>query len=242
MYSINSHHCALKSNTTDHQLLSLWIAIETLLPPNNNESVIENFVSSISPFLGYEYTQKLIEDLRLSIKGLLTEEDYTEFLSRLPMELSETEKIALCVSLKEYDQLLIDLCRKFGKNSLLPNRIHQLTQKFRKTNDILKTLNDHDKRIIWQLKRIYRVRNLITHKGRPTEYVPRLLENTHFYYHTIINLISKNYQSDVHSLNSLEDIFSLIKFEHESHKKFLEAHTNVECDMDNFKNLLLWYH
>jgi len=138
MYSVNSHHCALKSNTSDHQLLCLWTAIETLLPPNNNDSLIENFVSSISPFLGREYIQKLIEDLRRSIKEQLTEAAYIDFISQFPSEYNETEKIALCISLTEYDHSLQELCDTLGKNSLLPNRIYQLTKKLRKAKDIEK--------------------------------------------------------------------------------------------------------
>ena len=239
MYSMNSHHCALKTNTHDHQLLSLWTAIETLLPPpNKNESIIGNFVSSVYPFLSHEYVQKIFEDLRISIKNHLTEEEYQDFLSKFPDEFTDLEKIIMSVSFEEHDSLLQKLCKKFRKNSLLPNRIFQLTKKFRRSKDIMNTLKIHDKRIQWQLKRIYRVRNLITHKGKPTDYVPRLLENTHFYYHTIIKLIIKKYQNEDHSKCTLAHTFALIKFEYESHLKYLEQNKELDCNQENFKKLL----
>jgi hypothetical protein len=237
--SLNSHSCAVKSKTFENQLLSLWIGMETLLPPPayKDQPIIENFTLSINPFLGREYIQKLMDDLHNSIKNCLSSDEYDRIFSTLPENNNEVEKIAMLISIREYDGILQDLCNQLITNELLPWRIFELTQKFRNSNEVLSTIKQHDQRIEWQLRRIYRTRNLITHKGRLTEYLPRLLENTHVYYHTVLNLITKNSVSKKDSIVTLNDIFALVKFEHQAHKKYLEK-SRIDCNQDNFKILL----
>ncbi len=238
-YSLNSHYCANRSKTAENQLLSLWTAIETLLPPpNTKDSIIKNLVRSIEPLLGRRYIQKLIEDTVLSIKNSTDPGDINKIFSNLPAELDEFEKFSALLAISKYDSLLAELCKTVNRNPLLIQRIFQLTQKIQNSKTIYKLIRAHNRRLNWQLKRIYRSRNLITHKGKRTAYIPQLLENTHCYYDLVINLINDTQIQHNYSIDSIEGIMHLIKFEHESHLLMLDQSQSEEITLENFRKYL----
>ncbi|MDN5309791.1 MAG: hypothetical protein PWP14_1185 [Methanolobus sp.] len=239
-YSLNLHNYALKSNEPAIQLLNLWSAIETLLPPQKDKSIISTFISNICPVLGIKYIDKLVNDfIHMAYVTVPDHKVITDILSELPNEYSDYEKFTLLLSVKEYEPLLIKFASRVGRNPLLINRIHILNEMLSDSSNIKNALEIHDMRIKWHLSRLYRSRNLIAHKGIALNYLSPLLENSHFYYHVIIEIILETIENFDGKINSLEDIFSFVRFEHEGHISHLNELKNASCKEVNFKELVL---
>lgn len=60
------HSMALSSNSTENQLLNLWISIESLVPSETRDedsATIEHICNSIVPFFNVNYLEKLVNNL-----------------------------------------------------------------------------------------------------------------------------------------------------------------------------------
>lgn len=235
--SFDLHLSSIKAKSRENQLLNLWTALESLLPPPP-EQRISHFIEGFEPLLSREYTQKLINDLLHNLRLCLGDE-LDDVFSKLPEEYSEFKKCAALVSIKEENEFLRDeIYNKIGQNILLRNRIYTLMNKLNSAENICETVEIHKKRITWHIQRIYRTRNLIVHKGENTLHVDQLIEHLHFYYHIIIDLLQKTIGENKDIVNSLEMAFSLIKIEHEAHIKLLKNSKKDICNKDNFELLL----
>ena len=186
--------------------------------------------------LSRKYIQKLIKDL-LNTLRLNYPKELNIIFSKLPAEYTDIEKCAFLISIKENKSLRDELCTLMGRNPLLINRTFTLMKKLHSANNIYTTIELHKKRIRWHLQRIYRARNLITHKGEDITYVNQLVENLHFYYHNIIDLIQET-TSQNENIDSLETVFNLIRLEQEAHIKLLKESKEEECNNKNFRLLL----
>ncbi|GAA5262724.1 hypothetical protein [Methanocalculus sp. MC3] len=236
--SLNLHACALQSKTPENQLMNMWTALETLMPPPTDQRQrILQFTDAFEPFLGRKYIQKLVNDLLRSLNLNLSDSDLNEVFSKIPSQYSKFEKCALLVALKDENEDFRDeLYNKLGRNPLLTHRIFSLMQMLHSSNHISNTIIQHNQRVRWQLQRIYRARNLITHKGEQIQYVSPLLENAHSYYHTVIDLVKEIREKHEYTFNSLNAVFNWVKIEHEAHLELLKK--DEKCSQENFKEFL----
>ncbi|WFN36986.1 hypothetical protein L1994_00905 [Methanomicrobium antiquum] len=244
--SLNLHSCAISSETPENQLISLWTALETLLPPpGNSKARITHFVSTMYPILGRDYIIKLITDLirniylylekdKVQTLFSLVETNYPELYS----ELQPVEKCSLLIILYNNDSnIKKEINEVIGDNVLLRNRFYAISQILKDTNSIKEKIESHNNRVKWHLQRIYRARNLITHKGEGLAYVSDLLENTHNYYHTIIDLIIKTQKEHNNQFKNIGSIFNFIKMEHELHLDSLKEKQDIT--KENYKKYVL---
>ncbi|KLK88489.1 hypothetical protein SZ63_05600 [Methanoculleus sediminis] len=238
--SLNLHACSVQSKTAENQLMNIWTAMETLLPPPTDQRQrILQFADAFEPLLGRKYIQKLVNDLLRSLYLNVSENDLNEIFSKMPSNYSKFEKCALLVALKEKNEPLRDeLYAKIGRNPLLINRIYSLMEKMSSASKIHETIVLHNQRVRWQLQRIYRARNLITHKGEQISYVSPLLENAHSYYHSVIDLVKEIRENYGYTFHSLESVFNLVKIEHEAHLAMLKENKGTACSEDKFKKFL----
>jgi len=236
--SLSMHSGAIESKRSENQLMNLWTALETLLPAPQSQSKtrIVYFLYSFEPFLGRKYIQKLIKDLLNELRFELGDK-LDGFLLKVPVGSSDFEKISAVISIKENKPLKDELCLMVGRNFLLRNKIHTLNKKLITKAKILETIETHNKRVRWQLQRIYRARNLIVHKGGKLIYLDQLVENLHSYYHSVFSLIQE-IQYDYDNIDTLETIFKLVRIEHEAHLNLLKMKEQVDCNKDNFQLLL----
>jgi hypothetical protein len=235
--SLSLHSIALQSKNPENQLMNLWTALETLVPPPTHENIrIVHFLNSFSPFLGREYVQKLIGELLNELKHELGQ-DLNSVFSKLSDDLSEFEKCAAIVAIKDNKPLREELYKKLGRNLLIKHKIFTLMINLNRSDNILNLINLHNKRIEWHLQCIYRSRNLIVHKGNKLGYINQLVENIHLYYHTTIDQIQK-LKSKNENIESLDTIFNFVKIEHQSHLDRLKKLKETQCDSKNFRELL----
>ena len=238
MNSFSLHSTAIDSKNSENQLMNLWTSLETLLPPPpSNDIRIVHFLSSYEPFLARKYIQKLIIDLLNELRYELGDE-LSNFFLNIPQGSTDFEKLSfiLCHK-KEGEKYRDEIYSQIGRNLRLRHKIFSLMRKMHNSDALLETVLIHNKRVSWQLQRIYRARNLIVHKGGKLPYIDRLVENLHSYYHVIILLI-KEIQNDYENIDSLETVFKLVRIEYESHIKLLKSSKAADCNSANFKMML----
>jgi len=234
--SLNSHYCAIHSTTSENQLMNLWTAMETLLPPQSEQRIL-HFLDSFDAFLNRKYVQKLIIDLLHSLRSSLGS-DLDIVFDKFPDSYSDFEKCAALISIQiENEKYRDEIYTLIKGDPLLTNKIYTLMKKLSSSEQILKTIELHNKRVRWQLQRIYRARNLIVHKGEKLVYINQLVENLHSYYHTVFDLIQE-IKNNNESIDSLEMIFYIIKIDQQAHLSFLKDLNDSMCDNENFRQLL----
>ncbi|KAI3592298.1 hypothetical protein D9X30_2695 [Cupriavidus sp. U2] len=187
--AIELHGMALSSSTPDNQLLNLWIAIETITPSSlNGGSKIARIVTDFMPFLLERYVERLI--IRLT-KDLFrwNRKACHEIIAKIDGGKKFHQKVLRLVILDEYDDLRKELYSKLNSFPLLRNRIFSLNSKLKNPAKVKTLLDAHKQKVEWQLRRIYRTRNLVVHSGRTPTFIDTLIENSHDYLDQILNKV-----------------------------------------------------
>jgi hypothetical protein len=97
---------------------------------------------------------------------------------------------------------LIGLC---SENPLALHRLWKLQKDFSSPQSLKVALEEHERRVGWQLHRIYRARNSLVHSGTKPTYLDSLVLNLDEYYRaclgTLVNRASREeHESDVDQL------------------------------------------
>lgn len=188
--STSLHAMALHSDSIKNQLLNLWVAIESLVPSetkDQKDANIQHITKSIIPFLNIVYLSSLIDNLLRDLirwdfkitRKILRNIKGNNFRIKLVNLLSNDDYKS------EFDMLL----SKTKDFYLLEDRLKHFHSIFSSKRKIMETLNAHSKRLEWQIRRIYRTRNLIVHTGESPTYTATLIEHAHSYLDTIQNIL-----------------------------------------------------
>lgn len=231
------HALALRSDSPENQLLNLWVALETIVPSklNRTKAKINNIIDSVLPFLSLTYiellTDRLTRDFYLwnrskfnkSIEGI---EGITERQRLLKL-------LLLPEHLEKKNQLFSDL-RQFY---LLRNRAHYFSKALSSTSRIASILEIHWQRVDWQIRRIYRTRNLIVHAGHTPSYINILITNIHDYLDIVLNMIGR-LASDGDKINTIEIAFKYSEIKYLEFIAELKA-SDQSIKADNIDRFLL---
>ncbi|HEC75275.1 MAG TPA: hypothetical protein ENI26_13040 [Methylophaga aminisulfidivorans] len=236
--SADLHALALASDSVENQLINLWTALESLLPSKDDEklSQIEHISNSIMPFLNIGYIQKIV--IRLS-KDLLVWNSRVSKRILKEVECSGIpEKILNLLALNKYEALRNELKGRFNDFHLLSERFAYIERLLSSPLNVVSSLDSHKQRVDWQIRRIYRARNMIVHDGRTPSYTEILIENTHDYLDTILSSLMSLGSKD-HILNSIDQGFKMAELGYLSYYKRLNAkglifdESNIELFFEN---------
>jgi len=214
------HSLALKSDSNENQMLNLWIALESIIPASHDTqtATIEHIVQSTMPFLNLGYYQRLVarftSDLfnwdRYQIKKVLKD---------IQGE-NQVIKVAKLLSLEEFSDKRQELKGSFKNFHLLHDRFEYLEYIYAAPQNMVKGLESHTMRVGWQIRRIYRARNMIVHSGMTPSYIELLIENVHDYLDHIIEKIII-LVNDSRKILSIEQAFKLTDMTYKSLKDTL---------------------
>ena len=164
--AIDIHSIALETDEIENKLLNLWTAIETLIPKDaeSDQDRIIQIIQGLMPFQCQLYLNNLIKQVF---------NDWYFFNTRNAAAILETvittepeqriNKILALFTTKENDPIRQNVYSQLNDFPLLRFRIYTINKHFGNGKSIKKLLNDHIQRVEWQIRRIYRVRNLIVH-------------------------------------------------------------------------------
>ncbi|MCL1041604.1 hypothetical protein L2712_08135 [Shewanella marisflavi] len=220
------HSLALKSDSTENQMLNLWIALESIIPASHNDDIsnIEHIIKSTIPFLNLGYYQRLVARLtrdlfhwdRAKVKKVLSQIDGD----------NQTIKLAKLLSLPEHEEKREELKSSFKDFHLLTDRFNYLEHVHSSPQNMSNGLKSHSTRIGWQVRRIYRARNMIVHSGTTPTYIESLIENIHDYLDHIIQKII-NLVCDSHKVLNIDQAFKLTDMTYKSLEETLSQKGQV---------------
>lgn len=235
--ALRRHDAALRSEMPENQLLEFWSAIEVLFPPTKEDANrIIQISEPLASFVSTEYAAKIASDLFKSIKNSGCADGLT-ILNEIPEGDNPIEKCLALISIEKNQPVREKLYRALGWHPLLKNRIYYLTTKFSSADLVLRTLKAHIERISWQIRRIYRTRNIIIHSGRSLPYIGILVENLHSYLDRVLDILNERISHSPHD-TTIDQIVLEIILELESHLNILKKQGKQKCTPDNFKLIL----
>lgn len=225
--SVELHSLALASDSRENQMINLWIALESIIPTksdNKNISNIEHIVSSVIPFLSISYLDRLIsrfsKDLLYWNKSLIK-----KMISDIAGK-GVTEKLVKLMALPEFKIKRKELLAEFRDFHLLSDRFSYFCTILSNPNNVANLLNTHNQRVEWQIRRIYRARNLIVHSGKTPSYTDILIENTHDYLDVVMGGLMKLATSPK-AISSIEQGFKYTELSYASLLKWLSDKSSV---------------
>ncbi|EGQ8287246.1 hypothetical protein [Vibrio parahaemolyticus] len=202
------HSLALKSDSNENQMLNLWIALESIIPASHDSNIsnIEHIVQSTMPFLNLGYYQRLVA--RLTSDLFNWNRNQTKKVLKDIEGDNQVIKVAKLLSLEDYSDKRQELKDSFKDFHLLYDRFEYLEFIYADPQNMLKGLKNHTIRVGWQIRRIYRARNMIVHSGMTPSYIELLIENVHDYLdHIIVKIITL--VNDSQKVLSIEQAFKL---------------------------------
>lgn len=227
--AIELHGMALGSVAPDNQLLNLWIAIETITPSNiTGGSKIARIVAGFMPLILLRYVERLI--IRFT-KDLLrwNRKACHEIMGEIAGDKKFHQKVLRFVILEEYDALRKSLYAKLDNFPLLRFRLFSLNANLKSPSKVIAVLASHQKKVEWQLRRIYRTRNLMVHSGRTPTFIDTLIENSHDYLDQVLNSVIEFGEKE-YPVTTLAQAFDLAAAKHEKFQSSLSALNNFDCE------------
>ena len=165
------HGICISNDIIENQLVNLWTAIETLVPSHVGGNKINGIINFILPFVITRYVRRIIEryvadlfiwDRRITKRILYKVPNsrgitiYSKAINLLAIDSNSGLRNELYESLKDFH--------------LLRFRTFCLSETFSNSDGIKGLHETHKTKVSWQIRRIYRTRNLIVHSGRTPSY------------------------------------------------------------------------
>lgn len=234
------HSIALETPQIENKLLNLWTAIETLIPKDmeSNTDRIVQIISALTPFQCNIYFRTLILQAGL---------DFWHFNNKVAAEFIakavNTDKrdrfhsIASIIMTAENEELRKELYVALEKYPLLKWRLFFLNKHFSSGKNAKKLIESHKQKVEWQIRRIYRVRNLIVHSGKMPSYTNILVENLHNYFDNILNSII-DAATNEKRLRTLREAILDAEIDYENTVRLLTELVDKKIDLKIYKKFV----
>lgn len=218
---VELHGIGVTNNIPENQLLNLWVSLETITPSHVGKSKLSSVIANLKPILMLNYINRLIERTASDLINW----DRPKALKMLKKAaLSKDRNIRLnllkLLAVDEHLEIRTELYKGLGDFHLLRYRLFRLSEMLSDPEKIKSLLQTHDKKISWQIRRIYRTRNLIVHSGQSPTFIHTLIENGHDYLDQVFGQIMLTSCGE-HHLNSLDQVFELAKIRYERFERML---------------------
>lgn len=152
---------------------------------------------------------------------------------------SPTQKLAYFLASKDLGDERASFESHIKGFYLLEERYKYIKSLMSSPEKIIHALDTHKQRVEWQIRRIYRARNMIVHEGITPTYTDILIENTHDYLDTILSGLME-LASRKNTLNSIEQGFKMVEINYSSYHKQLKV-KGLSFTKENLNALLFDY-
>lgn len=219
--ALGLHASAVRSDEPSVQLLSLWSALESLLPASGDGARIVDIRERLSPALSISYPLKLLRHLHESLLHCAPKE-LDEALKGVSPESAGLHRLALLLYDVSHKPALERLVERLSFNPLLRYRLYLLWKSLASPSDIRSLIKDHEQRVSWHIERVYRCRNLLVHSGRHFPYLETLVENVHRYFHRIVAEVLESLTASPPSVD-LDSAVLGIQIRYQAHLDYLAS-------------------
>ncbi len=193
--AIDLHSISLTTEQIENKLLTIWTALETLIPKDidcGDDRVVQ-IVKALLPFQTLNYINKLIEQSGSDFWHF-DNESSKKLIGSVVVKHKENSfhALAALIMTAENESKRKEVYALLDTYPFLKYRIYTLNKILSNGKEVNKLIENHIQRVEWQIRRIYRVRNLIVHSGKMPSYTNILVENLHNYFDDFLNYIIDN--------------------------------------------------
>lgn len=193
---------------SDARLLSIWSAFEAILPHplKDGEGIvrINHFADYIAPLATAGYVNGLFRSLFTDLGKNYTK-DFLSYIDKEGVGSNRFDKYLSIFYLTPDKKGAFT--KIFSDSEMLLHRAHDLDQIANDCAKLRARIKNHERRVAWQLHRIYRARNMIVHSARSANYIPQLTENAFSYFKEMTSLLVR--AGGKYSLSNSDALFDL---------------------------------
>ena len=185
--ALELHSAAMHSTDVRTRFLNLWAALECLASLVDESTISRRVTALVCPVVTWRKMEKIGRYLAINLH-LWCKELGMKNTGKGNPEFSAAKIIdALCKPTKHAD--ILRLFEMAGKHELLRYRIHSSWKAFNDPGVLAKNLADSREHLAWHLKRIYRARNLLVHRGIEVPRLEGLCDNLHYYVSMLLSRV-----------------------------------------------------
>jgi hypothetical protein len=231
---VDLHGISLINDIPENQLLNIWISLETITPTHVGNTKINEIVSALMPFFMLNYCNRIVRNLAFDLTRW-NRKVTGKLLNKLPCDdsLKISHKVLQLICTTEGEAILSEFYSNLNDFPLLRHRLFTINQLFKSPKSVSKFLSTHEKKVAWQIRRIYRTRNIIVHSGRPPEFIHSLIENAHDYLDQVISsyitLTCDDYKAD-----TIDQSFEIMKMKWKKYEIVLSNRDKFENNNFDF--------
>lgn len=225
---VDLHGTCLSSDVTENQLVNIWTSLETIVPSHVGSSKIGGVILSIQPFILTSYLARIVERFTADLiqwNKWLTKKILKKVPCNNPKDLQS--KVVNLLAIEKNEEILQELYDSFRDFHLLRHRAFQLSELFKDPKKLQDAIKTHEKKVAWQLRRIYRTRNLIVHSGRSLFFINILIENGHNYLDQVLFDIMR-LSCNEYRVKTLEQAFEIAKVRYQKFNNILSKIEHFE--------------
>ncbi len=193
----------------EEKYMNLWVALESLARTNMYSDIISNVKETVPAALCVRYVYRIVRNFVEDCKRCRVELVFegTQIDTEQPTKQKMVkEAIALLRDQTLFQQMLV----KCEVNSLLHHRCQDVHKLVTDIDFAKRKLENHYKRVNWQIQRLYRIRNEIAHAALQEQtslivYIEHLYDYLSTYITEIITCITER------KMDSLEEALCSIK-------------------------------
>jgi len=237
--AIDLHGLSIENKYIENQLLQNWIAFETLLVGYSSKSKIEQVLDHLIPFLKHEYLLRTIDEFSRDLMRF-DRAFFSSEIKKISIGDNVKEKIVALITLDNYKVNRINIYKHLDKSPLLKWRLSKFHTFFGTPKAIKEFVDVHELKIRWQIKRMYRTRNLIVHAGIIPDYTETLVENSHTYLDLLLSTIN-DLSINGNIIYSIEQAIEELSIRVRKHDRYLKELEDKTIDENNYKKLIFGY-
>lgn len=226
--AIELHNSALRQQLPKDGFINLWSALEVLCPQENNTSKLDSILYAALPILQNDYFATVFESIFSDLKDNLSEQDFTNLMSRIECSGDSEKTAALCL-LPEYKQLREECFALLKDMPLIRHKIYSLYIMRKNKKALFDISTRYCLRVKWHFYRLYRARNAIVHSGAKPQQIQILGEHLHSYIDSIMTEIAVKLAA-YPTLPNIHSIFVDTNFLVNSKKSYFSANNAVTLD------------
>jgi hypothetical protein len=234
--ALGLHYSSLSLKDTSVQLTSLWSSLESIMPVEADKLNISVVIESMLPILCKNYPLTLINELESDLKRCCPSA-YDEARSQLPDVIPAQYHCAAIIAIDANEPLRDIIYQSLDTNPLLRYRLYKTKKCTDSAASILKLINGHRRKIDWQIRRIYRSRNLVAHSGAKPLYLSSLVENLHTYFHKVIDAVDEC-ASAPHFSTSIDSALLACRLEDQKYCEYLNDNKTLRTDNEHLVELI----
>lgn len=225
---VELHGVGVTNNIPENQLLNLWISIETITPTHIGQNKISGVILSIKSILMLNYISRLVERAASDLIGW-DRHKTVKILKKVSQGKSIRLSLLKLLAVSENESVRNELYAALGDFYLLRHRIFSLAQVFSSRKKVREMLAIHEKKLAWQIRRIYRTRNLVVHSGKAPSFIHVLIENGHDYLDQIMSQIMLC-SGGGYNLKNIDHVFEFSKIRLERFERLLAGDETFDSE------------